>query len=548
MQPFLTGSAGAAVKTLKGRITGKKSFAKDLSHFKYSGGFERELSAMTASTRQGSRSLFDLDRRLDAINEAFFYGVGLEWITKTARNYAYDVGVNRAYQLSKKAKLTKSQRMEAEALGLDRGSLAALSKYDSVEEAFERGNSFNILDRVGAKKADHDAIIPLVGNRLFFTQSRNPYEKSFGQFMAWAQAKSAQMNQLLTRIENGDGKMAVRIIAAIPVYAAVKELKNTLNPYHQEKWEADDDETRFWNKLGDAMIMSGQFSNYALDKIVSTISYHRPGKGLGESLSPVMGLMESLSLGLLDTLQGNPPTARAVIKEVPVLSQAQGYFEKLTEDKEEDKTLQYRLPRYSSGGKVENVPNVPEEPDERIDKLTGRPYNEQAGEAFIDNDDDPLKRMGFGRGGNVEEVDPLQRMGFGTGSMVTATTKEERAEDMSMYRADGSKKSNKGFIGQVKNNVSGGIMTEVSVGVEIQGEEVSIPTMVPTLTTKEIEILSNMKIKGNAKNIPKSIINKAIKHAEKRKAEGKSPFYQDGEDRVIKNKGGKVLSSLQRKH
>ena len=103
-------------------------------------------------------------------------------------------------------------------------------------------------------------------------------------------------------------------------------------------------------------------------------------------------------------------------------------------------------------------------------------------------------------------------------------------KDMSMYRADGSKKSNRGFIGQVKNNVDGGIMTEASIGIEIEGKEVSMPAMVPTLTAKEIEILSNMKIEGNAKNIPRSIINKAIKHAKKRRAEGKSPFYQDGEE------------------
>ena len=47
---------------------------------------------------------------------------------------------------------------------------------------------------------------------------------------------------------------------------------------------------------------------------------------------------------------------------------------------------------YASGGVVSNVPNVPEEPDERIDRMTGRPYNEQAGEAFIDNEDDPSRQ------------------------------------------------------------------------------------------------------------------------------------------------------------
>ena len=55
--------------------------------------------------------------------------------------------------------------------------------------------------------------------------------------------------------------------------------------------------------------------------------------------------------------------------------------------------------KYATGGVVKNVPNVPEEPDERIDKVTGRPYNEQAG-AFVDNED-PLARLGFNLGGVI---------------------------------------------------------------------------------------------------------------------------------------------------
>ena len=41
----------------------------------------------------------------------------------------------------------------------------------------------------------------------------------------------------------------------------------------------------------------------------------------------------------------------------------------------------------AKGGVVLDVPRVPVEPDERIDKMTGRPYNEQAGEAFTDEED-----------------------------------------------------------------------------------------------------------------------------------------------------------------
>ena len=115
------------------------------------------------------------------------------------------------------------------------------------------------------------------------------------------------------------------------------------------------------------------------------------------------------------------------------------------------------------------------------------------------------------------------------GPMSGLSTPDQSIEDPSMYRADGSKKSARGYLGPVENLVQGGIMTEVSIGVEINGEEMEVPAMVPTLTQEEIDTLANMRIEGNAKNIPKSIKDKAIAHAKKRLAAGKSVFYVDGE-------------------
>ena len=68
---------------------------------------------------------------------------------------------------------------------------------------------------------------------------------------------------------------------------------------------------------------------------------------------------------------------------------------------------------FAMGGEVD-IPNASTEPDERIDKFTGLPYNIQAGTAFIDQED-PLRRLGF-MGGGV--VDPLARLGFGYGGRV----------------------------------------------------------------------------------------------------------------------------------
>ena len=66
------------------------------------------------------------------------------------------------------------------------------------------------------------------------------------------------------------------------------------------------------------------------------------------------------------------------------------------------------------GGEVTDVPNVPTEPDQRIDKMTGMPYDQQAGMAFVD-EEDPVRRLGFVGGGLTQ--DPLQRLGFVGGGL-----------------------------------------------------------------------------------------------------------------------------------
>jgi LysM repeat protein len=83
-------------------------------------------------------------------------------------------------------------------------------------------------------------------------------------------------------------------------------------------------------------------------------------------------------------------------------------FRKLTREMDQklleaitgDKKFESKM--FNIGGEV-NVPNAPAEPDERINKITGQPYNYEAGAAFMDSDD-PLKtqRSGFVIGGVVK--------------------------------------------------------------------------------------------------------------------------------------------------
>lgn len=62
--------------------------------------------------------------------------------------------------------------------------------------------------------------------------------------------------------------------------------------------------------------------------------------------------------------------------------------EKVTFEQEENVRIPWKV-----GGEVD-IPNAPSEPDERIDKYTGRPYNEQAGEAYIDVEERINKKKG----------------------------------------------------------------------------------------------------------------------------------------------------------
>ena len=76
-----------------------------------------------------------------------------------------------------------------------------------------------------------------------------------------------------------------------------------------------------------------------------------------------------------------------------------------------------------------------------------------------------------------------------------------------------------GFLGELKRP-GGGVSTEISIGVNIDGKETLIPTLVPTLSKSEIDYL----LGGGEPT--KVIIDKAVSHARKRMGEGKSPFKE----------------------
>jgi len=99
-------------------------------------------------------------------------------------------------------------------------------------------------------------------------------------------------------------------------------------------------------------------------------------------------------------------------------------------------------------------------------------------------------------------------------------------------RPDGSKKGT-GFFGEIKRP-DGNVMTEISVGVGLNGKEVNIPLIVPTLDKKEMSYLlrNDPSSKQFMERMPPSIMNKAVDHAVMRMKDNKSPFIQAGESPV----------------
>lgn len=107
-------------------------------------------------------------------------------------------------------------------------------------------------------------------------------------------------------------------------------------------------------------------------------------------------------------------------------------------------------------------------------------------------------------------------------------------------RADGTKKGT-GFFGPLKmQDGSGDVATEISIGVNIDGKETQIPTLVPTLTKDEVNYL----LKGGQPT--PEIVQKAVDHANKRIKDGKSPFADapPALDAQIKKFGGDVTKAL----
>lgn len=95
---------------------------------------------------------------------------------------------------------------------------------------------------------------------------------------------------------------------------------------------------------------------------------------------------------------------------------------------------------------------------------------------------------------------------------------QDQSVDPSWYRSSGQRKGN-GFLGAL-TRPDGNVSSELSVGVNFDGKEMEIPSMVPTLTQQEIKHL----LGGG--EMTDAIVQKAVDHARMRMQHGLPVFAE----------------------
>ena len=265
-------------------------------------------------------------------NQAFFKLIGLESVTNLARRYAYNVGavdahktskiisegfdagrfqinINRNLKLSDIANSNMRESSKRELLRnlqhLNKiGALRLNSKgeIENLADVLKFGrtkntvtatrdvSSQNIMDNVGMRAADRDAIIPTVGNRLLFAQDKNPMVRILGQFSSWAMAKSAQTNAMIERIEDGSLKQMLALLGATVVYGGIQDLRDFARTGELKyPVEAIEDDPKKW--MAEASYLSGNLGWLPTTVLNQIIGY---GSSRPLAFAPAMSIVDGI--------------------------------------------------------------------------------------------------------------------------------------------------------------------------------------------------------------------------------------------------------------
>ncbi|MEL0115227.1 MAG: phage tail tip lysozyme [Gammaproteobacteria bacterium] len=254
-------------------------------------------------------------------NELGFKVMGLQWLTGFARRYAYNTGAIDAYtsanKLAKYAaggnslSTAKGIRLtnDVAKYGMNTTDALKVGRFNSFDEAVKTKANRNILNAAGITAANRDALIPQVSNRLLFTQSRDPLVRLMGQFMSWTLAKSTQTNKLLQRIENGDVRQLVKLLAGLPVYGGIQSLRE-IAKYGEVQTDLETQTDKWYSEAVRLSGVSGTATELVLGRLT--------GPGAREPwylFAPVFSILKDAGDIPKNIYQGNTDKATQIFME-----------------------------------------------------------------------------------------------------------------------------------------------------------------------------------------------------------------------------------------
>lgn len=288
--------------------------------------------------------------------------------------------------------------------------------------------------------------------------------------------------------------------------------------------------TKSWDQYKDAAKASRKARDEAAQSAVSTWRKIWEGALLGDSSNPT-GSTDREAKAFADSLAG-----LKIEEQVERLKNRIGELEALTDKGGGAAWAQEASHQLPAWKKALEFAEKELEAKKKIDELD-KPFFDPALNRKLEETDRHYVRDASGdllRIKTEEEIAAFrekeiaaQREIVTLAKAETAARREATQEEIALWgkRLDGTQKQS-GWRGILSDGI-GGVMTEVSVGVEIDDKEVEIPLIIPDSTTSDLARIAKVAL-GEA--VPDDLLDKAVAFARKRLEEGKSPFFNGEQD------------------
>jgi len=441
VQPFVNSSFGSAAKALLTPYRKDSNYAYKLGIARgKSTTLEKDLEALISSASSPTNA-FQL--ALNKATHSFFKFNQMQRLTDGAARFAFNAGVRDAFKFSKtyagKNVVPRKIRTQLNQMGLDNDDLKYLSKFNSIDEILKDTAGTGTLLKAGKKIQDRDVGVPTTGNRLVFSQSQDPIVRSLGLFLSWTQYKTSQLNSLLKRVQDGDTRLALKMIAGVGIISGLRELQIFASP-HQAYYENNTPE-RFSGKWWQEGAMLSGMVDWRIEKAVRATTGHQFWL---ENASPTAAVVENFRQAIFNQIPKNlseNDIEGAFVKAVKptVFNEFLSLYNRMIApnfdlDELEDNPSNKRKTSfaYAEGGRVELAEGG--DPEDR--------NNMYAGESFFETTRPSLRAILEKRREEREDDDEdMPRTLFGVGGLVSLLKtvlqskklKEETAKAVSKF-------------------------------------------------------------------------------------------------------------------